>query len=828
MTETITDAAVGAVVEPADTAVETPPRTVRRPLMGQRIRRTEDPRFLLGQARYVDDIVLPGMLEVAFARSPLAHAEIRAVDTSAAAAAPGVHAVLTGTDVADRAKPIRCDSTYPSWQGTDFPALATGRVMFTGEAVAAVLAEDRYLAEDAAGLVDVDYEPLEVVASVEDAIRDGAPRLHPGWEDNFFVKRHFVGGEPDRVIADAPGVLELDLTTHRQTGIPMENRGVIAEWDRAQELLTVWTSTQIPHLVRTGLADCLGLPENRVRVIAPDVGGGFGIKGNLFPEEIVVSLLAMQTGRPVKWIEDRREHLLASIHAREHHHTATVAHDREGHILALKILMYVDCGAYSVYPWTATMDTGMALGILPGPYRLEHYQCDGFSVTTNKCPLGPYRGVSRPAACFTIERVMDAIAEAVGLDPIEVRRRNLVRPDEFPYTSATGLVYDSGSFLESLDALETAAGYAELRRLQQAARREGRHLGIGIGCYTEQTAHTTNEFIKRGVPIIFGYEATTVRMDPSGTVTVHASTHSHGQGHETTIAQVVADQLQVALEDVHVRFGDTATTPYGMGTFASRSAVLAGGAAIRACGEIREMLLRFGAHLLGVTMAKVELVDGSVQLKADPERGVSVRDLARFAYHRPEKLPPGMQPMLEAAASYDADPGTGTFANSAQLALVEVDAETGAVKLLRYVVVEDCGTMINPLVVDGQVHGGIAQGIGGALLEELVYDENGQLLTTTFLDYLLPSATDIPDITVTHLETPSSFTPGGLKGMGESGAIAPGPVLAAAVEDAIRPIGYAFVNELPLTPERVHGWVEAARSGASAGRSSDAPADAER
>ena len=781
-------------------------------LVGARIKRTEDPRFLLGQARYVDDIVLPGVLEVAFVRSPMAHAEIGAIDVAAARSAPGVHHVITGEEIAQRAGPIRCDSTYPSWQGTAFPALATKRVMFTGEAVAAVVADDRYLAEDAAALVTVDYRPLEVVASVADAIREGAPRLHEGWQDNYFVKRHFVGGDPDTVFAEADGVLELDLITHRQTGIPMENRGCIAQYDRAEETLTVWTSTQIPHLVRTGLADSLGIPENRLRVISPDVGGGFGIKGNLFPEEIVVCVLAMETGRPVKWIEDRREHLLASIHAREHHHTAKVAYDRDGHLLALRVLMYVDCGAYSVYPWTATMDTGMALGILPGPYRLRHYECEGYSVATNKCPLGPYRGVSRPAACFTIERVMDAIAHAVGIDPLEVRRRNLVRPDEFPYTSVTGLVYDSGSFLESLDKLVDVSGYHGLREMQEAARREGRYLGIGIGCYTEQTAHSTSEFVKRGVPIIFGYEAATVRMDPSGTVTVHVSTHSHGQGHETTIAQLVADQLRIPLEDVKVNFGDTSSTPYGMGTFASRSAVLAGGAAIRAGAEIREMLLRFGAHLLEVDPGDVELADSCVSVKGVPGSGISVKDLARFAYHRPEKLPPGMEPMLEAGASYDADPGNGTFANSAQLALVEVDPETGAVKLLRYVVIEDCGRMINPLVVDGQVHGGIAQGIGGALLEELVYDDDGQLLTTTFLDYLLPSSTDIPDIVVAHLETPSAFTPGGMKGMGESGAIAPGPVIAAAVENAIGPFGYAFVNELPITPERVCGWIDRARA----------------
>jgi aerobic carbon-monoxide dehydrogenase large subunit len=451
-----------------------------------------------------------------------------------------------------------CNSLVPSWQETRYPALAADRVRFVGEAVAAVVADDRYVAEDASELVLVDYAPLPAVASIAEAIADGAPRLHDGWEDNFFVKRHFVGGDPDRAFAEAAGTLQLDLRSNRHSGIPLETRGCIAEYDDAEETLTLWTATQIPHLVRTGLADVLQMPENRIRVIAPDVGGGYGIKGHLFPEEIAVCVLAMEVGRPVKWIEDRREHLLASIHAREHEHRLEVAYTEDGTVLGLRARVYVDCGAYSVYPWTSTMDTGMALGILPGPYRIRHYECEAYSVTTNKCPLGPYRGVSRPAACFSIERAMDEVARATGLDPFEVRRRNLVRPDEFPYQSVTGLVYDSGSFHEALEEVCRQADLDGMRAEQERARAEGRLLGIGFACYTEQTAHTTNEFIKRGVPIIFGYDTATVRMDPSGKVAVYVSTHSHGQGHETTYAQIVADQLGLGLGDVKVFFGDTA------------------------------------------------------------------------------------------------------------------------------------------------------------------------------------------------------------------------------------------------------------------------------
>jgi aerobic carbon-monoxide dehydrogenase large subunit len=790
--------------------------TTQPKLFGARVKRVEDPRFLTGRARYVDDIVRPGMLHAAFVRSSVAHADIISIDTQRASALPGVHAVVTGNDILGVARPITCNSLYPSWQPTAYPALAQERVRFVGEAVVAIVADDRYIAEDAVDLVSVEYAPREVLASITDAIRPGAIRLHDGWEDNFFVKRHVKVGEPDRVFAEADGVLELDLVSNRSTGIPMENRGCIAEYDWTDEALTLWTSTQIPHLVRTGLADALEMRENRIRVVAPDVGGGYGIKGHLFPEEIVACVLAKQLGRAVKWIEDRREHLLASIHAREHHHHLQVAYAADGVVLGLRARIHVDCGAYSVYPWTSTMDTGMALGILPGPYRIRHYECHAFSVTTNKCPLGPYRGVGRPAACFSIERAMDAVAAATGLDRLDVRRRNVIRGDEFPYESVTGLVYDSGSMAEALEAVLDLADYDALRRRQAQARSDGRWLGIGFAHYTEQTAHTTTEFLKRGVPIIFGYDSAMVRMDPSGQVLVQVSTHSHGQGHETTYAQIVADQLGLSLGDIRVQFGDTAATPYGHGTFASRSAVLAGGASFRAATTIRDRLVSFAAKELEADAGDLELGAGRVFVTGSPDRGVAIADLARWAYHRPERLPEGMEPMLEAVATYDADPGTGTFANAAQLVLVEVDPGTGGVAVLGFWVVEDCGRMINPLVVDGQVHGGVAQGLGGALLEELVYDADGQLLTTTFMDYLLPGASDVPTIVVRHLETPSPFTILGMKGMGEGGAIGPGPAIAAAVDDALRPLGPVFATELPLTPERVQALVLRAQAGSGA------------
>lgn len=774
---------------------------------GQRVKRLEDPRFLMGDAHYVDDIVLPRMLFASFVRSTEPHARITAVDVSPVLETEGVVAALTGADIVDRALPIRSDSTMPTWQGSALLALAADKVRFVGEGVAVVAAEDRYLAEDAAELVEVDYEPLPPVASIEVAMQPGAAKVHDDWEDNFFVKRHFESDGFEDAFASAARHQQHTYRMARHSGIPMETRGCIAQWDKAERKLTLWTASQIPHLVRTGLADVLRLPEHRVRVIAPDVGGGFGIKGHLWPEEIACALLAMETGRPVKWIEDRREHMLASVHAREHTHEIEVAYDDDGIVHALRARIYVDCGAYSMYPWTSTMDTGMALGILPGPYRIRHYAVDAFSVSTNKCPLGPYRGVARPAACFSIERTMDAIADDLRLDRAEVRRRNLVRPEDFPYTSVTGLYYDSGSYVESLDLALEKAGYDDLRAEQARGREQGRYLGIGVTTYTEQTAHTTTEFMKRGIPMTFGFETATVRMDPSARVTVHASIHSHGQGLETTLAQIAADELGLPLANVRVSFGDTDEVIYGSGTFASRSAVLCGGATHLAAREMGSKLKRLVGHVLEAAPEDVVLESGLGFVRGSPSLSVDLVEVARWTYHNPQNLPAGETPILESTRTYDAPPGTGTFANSAMVALVDVDPETGFVEIKRLVVVEDCGRLINPLIVDGQVHGGVAQGIGSALLEAFVYDENGQMLTTTFMDYLLPGSTDVPLIEVHHLETPAPTTINGVKGMGEGGAIGPGAVITSAVEDALRPFTDAHFNELPLTPERLLHWL---------------------
>jgi len=777
--------------------------------IGQRITRREDRRFLTGRTNYVDDIRLPRTVHAAFVRSQEAHAEVLSVRTERALAHRGVFGVLTSEEAALASRPIRCDSTFPEWKGTEFPVLAWPRVRFVGEAVAIVAAVDRYTAEDAAELVDVEYRPLPTVADLETAAEPGSDLIHEAWGDNLFIDRKGKVGDVDGAFAQADLVFERTYRTHRHTGFPLEGRACIADYNPATGTLTLYSATQIPHLVRTGLADTLGLSENMVRVIAPDVGGGFGIKAHLFPEEMAVALLSMRLGRPVKWIEDTREHLAASIHAREHVHRVKIAVTRDGTVLGIKADLLVDAGAYSVWPWTASMDVGMATNMILGPYRIRNYEFRARAVATNKCPLGPYRGVGRPSAAFTIERAMEDIARELGIDPVEMRLKNYVPDDAYPYITATGMTYDSASLQASLKKASEVVGYADFRREQARARAEGRYLGIGFGTYIEQTAHATQEFIKRGVPIVFGYDSVCVAVDPGGKVSVDSSLHSHGQGHETTFAQVVAERLGVPLADVRVRFGDTQSAPYGMGTFASRSAVLGGGAAWKAADIVRANILKIAANVMEAAPEDLDLSEGVIQIKGSPQHRMTVAEIARIAYHRPEKLPADLMPAdLTSIQSYDAPPGYGTWTNSAHAAIVEVDRDTGFLRILRYVVIEDCGVMINPLIVEGQVHGGVAQGIGGALLEHLVYDERAQLLSATLVEYLLPTAQTTPSIEVHHLQTPSPYTIGGFKGMGEGGAIAPLPALANAVSDALAPLGVS-VDALPLSPDRVRALIEA-------------------
>ena len=777
-------------------------------LFGARVLRVEDKRLLTGRGRFVGDIVLDRMVSAKFVRSDVASGRILGVDTDAALRFDGVHAVFTGRDFA--AYEIRCVSSYDGFQASGEPILALDTVRFAGETIAMVIADDEYVAEDARDEVVVDIEPSTPLLSRADALADDAVPLHPGWRDNAYVHRAVKTAGFDAAAAQAPHQLTLHLTNGRHIGLPIENRVCIAEYDTGTDSFTLTTTTQIPHLIRAGLSLALGVAESSIRVVSPDVGGGFGVKGQLYVEEVACCLAARALARPVKWVEDRREHFVASHHSREHDHTATAFFDDDGVVEALQVDVAVDMGAYSVFPWTATMDTGMAMGILPGPYRIRHYAVTGTPYCTNKTPYGAYRGVARPAACLSIERLIDQVALHRGLDRVEVRRRNLLRTEDYPWRSASGLVYDSGSLIESMDKVLELGRYDHLLTTQTQSRADGRLFGIGLVAFTEQTAHGTQEFIQRGVPIVFGYETVRVRMDASGKAVVAASIHDHGQGLETTLAQITADRLGLAIDDVRVQYGDTDRVAYGSGTFASRSAVLAGGAATKAADAVADVLREVAAHILEASPQDMVLDAGRLWVRGTPSRSIELPELCRLIYQRPERLPDGVEPTLDASRTYDAAPGTGAYTNAAHLASVEVEADTGRTRVLSYAIVEDCGPMINPMIVEGQIFGGVAQGIGSALFEEVLYDDNGQPLSTTLADYLVPTFTDVPDFRVAHLQTPSPHTIGGIKGMGEGGAIAPGAVIAAAIEDAISSLGRVVVTQLPLTPERVLAYIDAA------------------
>lgn len=768
--------------------------------IGERVRRVEDPPLLTGSARYLDDIKLPGMVHAAFVRSPHAHARIGRVEVGAALRSPGVLMALAGTDVSRQTKPIPSRFDAPGYRPTRWPPLAVGKVRFVGEPVAVVVGPDRYRAEDAADLFAVDYEPLPPVTDAEAGMKPDAPRLHEELPDNILLRVHYDNGQVERAFGEAEVHLAETFRHPRCTGAAIENRGVIAHYDRATGKLTVWSSTQIPHLLRTGLAQVLDFPESRLHVVVPSVGGGFGIKMHLFPEEIITALLALRLGCPVKWVEDRREDLMASIHAREHLHRVEVAAKKDGTILGLRARIVCDVGAYSVYPVTAALDPLTAAGILPGPYRIRGYAYDAYAVATNKCPAGAYRGVGMAVGTFVRERLVDMLARKTGLDPAEIRRRNFVRPGDFPYTSASGLVFDSGSYAESLEKLLTVAGYAELRKAQREDRGP-RSLGIGICCYNEFTGMGSAVFRRRGMAHVPGYDSATVKIEPSGQVRAFVSAASQGQGHATVMAQILAEELGVKLRDATVEGGDTDTCPYGTGTFASRTVVASGGALSLAARRVRDKVLRIAAHHLAAPVEDLVIEGGEIWVRGASEK-ISLKEVAAAAYFPATgALPAGLEPGLEATHTYDL-PGA-TFSNGAHLAVVEVDRETGQVEILRYIVIEDCGRMVNPILVEGQVHGAVAQGIGNALYEDLVYDESGQPLTTTFMDYLLPTALEVPSMEIAHLETPSPISVGGVKGMAEGGTIGGTATVANAVADALAHLGIE-VTELPLSPEKVY------------------------
>lgn len=770
--------------------------------VGARLQRKEDRRHLHGRGQFVSDMRMPGMLEVAFVRSAYAHGAIKDIQV------PEEHAgkVFTAKDFPD-VKPIVAVPKIKGFKYSEHPALATDRVRFAGEPIAIVVGATRGIAEDIADSVFVDIEELPAVVDLLQAVQPGTPVMREEWGDNIYVSGENVYGDPEWAKANAAVTVTREYRMNRQSAVPMEGRGILAVWDDRLEELTVYTGSQSPHQTRVGMAQVLGIEERKLRLVVPDMGGGFGAKRVLYPEELMVAALAMKLKRPVRWLDDKREHLLTAIHCREHHHKVTAYADARGKILGLDVEIYVDAGAYSHWPNGPSMETGMAARNIPGPYAIPHYRAKSFTVATNKSPIGAYRGVARPAACFTIERTIDEVAHAVGREPLEVRMENMVPESAMPYRNVTKLLFDTGNYAESVRRTARLIEFEGVRAMQKQPRDDGRLIGVGFASFTEQTAHGCGEWVSRGTPVIPGYETATARMMTDGSLMLMVGIVSHGQGLETTLAQVACEELGIDPMNVSVRHGDTQVSPFGMGTFASRSMVMSGGAVAKACRLLKAKMVAIAAHLLKCQPEQVAFRDGAAH--APDGSSMGFEEIGRVAHLRQEMLPPGMDPLLDVTATYEPAVDTGVFTYATQAAVVAVDPDTGHVEILDYAVVEDCGTVVNPLIVDGQIVGGIAQGIGNALYEEIPYDENGQPLATTFADYLMPGAPEIPHIKIDHMCTPTPHTEYGMKGMGEGGAISPPAAIANAIRDALRPIG-AEINETPMTPQRVRAAVERA------------------
>lgn len=771
--------------------------------IGARVARKEDHRLLRGEARFVGDIVLPRQWEAAFVRSPVAHGRILAIRKPEGQEGR----VFVSVDMAD-VHPIRPESSLPGYRPSTHHVLARDKVRFVGECIAICIAPTRAEAEDLAEAVEVEIEPLPAVVDALAARRPDAPLVHEDWGDNLFLKTEF-NGDMREARAAAAVVIEREYHTARQCMCPMEGKGTLAHWDGKAGQLVVYTSTQVPHLIRTGLSDCLGLDQGQVRVIAPDVGGGFGYKCVLQPEEVSVSWVARRTGRPIRWTEDRREHLTAGANTRQHHYKLTAYADGRGRILGVDAEVTVDVGAYSVWPFTACLEAAQAGGNLPGPYDFPAYRCKTFSVATNKPGFTPYRGVARPGVCFAMELTIDAIARAVGREPADVRRENLVQAASMPYTNVTGKFYDSGDYPSSVDSALAAIDLADFRRRQAEARAQGRYLGLGLATFTEQSAHGTKVFAAWGLPLVPGYEQAMVKITPSGSVEVRSGNHSFGQGLETTLAQVAAEWLGVGLRRIAVTMGDTGLTPYSTGAYASRGMVMAGGAVSKAAEVLAGRVRRHAAHLLQCRPEDIVLREGQAFAG---EAHVSFADIARAWYLRPDQLPDDVETAgLEVTEGYKPEIDTGVFTYATHAAVVEVDPETGHVRVVDYVIHEDCGRRVNPMILEGQAYGGAAQGIGTALFEEVLYDANGQPLTSTLADYILPGPAELPSFQLKHAETLSPYTRHGIKGVGEGGAIAPGGAVVNAINDALAPLGVEL-NALPATPDRVLGALLAARA----------------
>ena len=767
--------------------------------IGARVKRVEDRRLLTGQGAFTDDRIVLGALHVAFCRSDHPHALISRISTAAAEAMPGVIGVYTAREFNGLVEPVYATSRLPDYHSTALYPLAREKVRFVGEPVVAVLAESRYRAEDALDRIDIAYEPLEPVIDPERAAFKDAPLLHEEAGTNILAIREFARGDLAEAMARAAMRVGGRFRFRRKAPVALEPRACLAEYDRGRRLLTLTSSTQIPGILRDVLADLFQMPGHSVRVVAPDVGGGFGSKASLYPEEMIVSLLARRLGRAVHWNASRSEDLVSTTHGFDEIVEAELGLDGDGHILALAAEVIGDVGAYSIYPWTAALEPVQVASFLPGPYRVPTYRGQVRAVATCKTPTGPYRGVGRPISTFVMERLIDMAAQRLAIDPVQLRLRNLIRADEFPYRVASGIVWDRSGFVDSLTSACQAAGYQLLREEQAKARAEGRLVGIGIATYAELTGIGSRISAAPGMPINTGTETATIRLDSTGAVTGSFGVASHGQGLETTLAQVIADELGARVEDIQILQGDSAVVAHGTGSYASRSAVLAGGAATLAARLLKEKVIRAASHLLEAAVDDIEAADGRVFVSGT-DRSLTFREIARAVYSEIGRLPREAREEMEVTKLYD--PYFGTTTCATHIAALEIDPETCKVTLSRYVVAEDCGRLINPMIVEGQVHGAVAQGIGAALYEEIIYDEAGQPLTASLADYGIPVASEVPAITTRHLETESPSTVGGFRGMGEGGTIGAPAAIANALADALAPLG-AEIFELPMTPQRL-------------------------
>ena len=772
--------------------------------IGARVRRKEDARHLRGRGNFVSDMIMPGQLEVAFLRSPVAHGYIRSIEKPTGRE----NDVFVAIDL-DGLKPIVTPSTMADYKATAQPSLADGKVRYAGEAVAMCIAETRALAEDLADEIALDIEELPAVADIETALSLSAPRLHENWQDNNFITLK-ADINFDEAIHDAPVVVKRTMKMARQAMVPMEGKGALAYWDDRANQLVLYSSTQVPHVIRSGICEFLNLEYHQVRVIAPDVGGGFGYKCQLQPEELCLAWLALKFRRPFRYVEDRREHLIAGANCREHRYEITAYADAKGKLLALEGDAIVDGGAYSAWPFTVGVEPAQIVGNLPGPYIIPGYRCRSRCVTTNKPGLLPYRGVARTGVCFATELAIDAVARAVGREPWEVRYENLIPPSAMPYDNIIGKHIDSGDYPRSILIAKDMIGLEKMRLRQKQGEADGRKIGVGFAIYCEQSAHGTSVYSTWGGPLVPGYEQATARTTPDGGLELSVGIQSHGQGLETTLAQVASSVLGIDIDRIQVIHGDTGTTPYSVGTFASRSMVMAGGAVGEACEALIPRYIRIGAHLLQCKPEEARYEGG----KVFGPRGsaVTLKEIAASWYLRPQSLPADVDRTgLETTMGFQPKVDTGFFSYATHAVTVAVDTDFGSIEILDYVIVEDCGTMVNPMVVEGQTYGGAAQGIGTAMFEEIQYDANGQPNVSTFADYVIPGPTELPSFRMFHMETPSPYTKFGIKGMGEGGAIAPPAAIFNAVNDALHALGVE-VSETPLTPHRLLEAILAAQA----------------